>query len=263
MYRRDLFTLFALALLAGSPAVADDRYTLQDLMALDRQEGWEELLAHAKDIAPRDRDDAWEKLVEKAAIEHLGARLGRGEPDTAAADSDNLLKEHAFLKRSRPFLDARAKAGLAGARRCFDQRGGSSCVEYLEVFIRQDPQNAALAFDAGKLTRPFMNPVAGIAFYRAALERNPEPALRARICDDADVVEASGYAFGRPTTYETATAGRAVVFGACFDVMRPKIVEMLVKSSGSYTAANVCPGLAERKSLTRFQAAYCEDQLAK
>lgn len=258
-----LCALLASALLAGSPAMADDKYTFADLSALERQEGWEELLAHAKDIAPRERNEAWEELVETAAIAQLGARLARGEPEGASLEADHILKEHAFLKRSRAFLDARAKAGLAGALRCFEQRGAGSCVERLAVFVAQDPSNAQLAFDAGKLTRPYMNPVAGISFYEVALARKPKAGLRARICRDEDVIAAAAHALGQPVTYDSAKAGRAVAFGACFEHIRPNLVEMLVKSSGGYTAANACPGLAERKSLTRFQSAYCDDQLAK
>lgn len=60
--KKILFPLVAMA--SSFSAVAEERYSMEDLTALHKAQSWNELLYHANDIRPSKRDDAWQGLVQ-------------------------------------------------------------------------------------------------------------------------------------------------------------------------------------------------------
>lgn len=258
MVRTFLFPLVLLCIGSG-PAFAHP-YEMIDLRALEQQDCFEELLEHARDIAPRARDQEWQGLVSRAATQVVRGRALRGQEEQAATLADQMLALHPFLKRATPFLDARADVGLKAAESCMRAGEDSSCWDQLDLFVRTDPTHAPLAFRAGKLVRKFFRPTASMLFFHEALLRQPGAVLKKDICSDEVTIEAVRWSLGLPAGHRELKAAAVVGFEVCFEEMKAGLVDELVHSTlSSAVARHLCSGLIEKKMLTPFQMAYCQD----
>ena len=59
---------FAAALIIPQAASAEEKYTMDDLKALDQSSDWGELIVHLKDVRPSLRKAEWKVMAERAGI---------------------------------------------------------------------------------------------------------------------------------------------------------------------------------------------------
>lgn len=144
--------------------------SMDDLTALSSSGENEELLHHAKDIAPAKRDAKWKAMVEKAAIASLESIDVDGEPWRAAIEPEGLAKEFPHLRTSRAFMDKRAEVGLKSFPRCYQHSwSGASCNDRLIAFVKGDKGNVKLAVQAGDIMIREQFPYIAIRAYRIAV----------------------------------------------------------------------------------------------
>jgi hypothetical protein len=251
----------ALALIAV-PALGEPptKYTMEDLKALAESESWNELLEHVEDVRPSERKQPWRGLLEKAAAGSLDLLLQQKKAQEALAAADQHLIRFPTLKQSKPFMAKRADAGLSVYGDCLaDPQGSLRCVEELETFLRADPNEADLAFPAGKIVIDrghLWN--AGPRFFVRALA---DPARRKTGCADPSVIGSLLRSMGHPPDSDLSKAVSTIAFDYCWSELQPKLLEAFY-ASGGYESKNLCAGLEKKGAkLTPFQLAYCKDQL--
>ena len=154
----------------AATAGAGQKMTMADLKALAESGSHDELLDHAKDIAPGKRDATWKALVEKAAIEELdGIDVGT-QPWVATTEPDDLARQFPHLKASRAYMDKRAEVGVKGFAACYKRSwSGVNCTERLVAFVKADKGNAKLAVDAGNVMIREQFPYVAVRVYRFAI----------------------------------------------------------------------------------------------
>src|SRR5690349_11254437 len=95
------FFVLVVGLLAVSSSSLAYEATMEDLQALVKQEQWDELLAHAKDIAPSKRDAAWSSAVEAGAVGMLGAfDVDDASPLAVLDAAERLVRAYPSLRTS-------------------------------------------------------------------------------------------------------------------------------------------------------------------
>ncbi len=241
---------------ASSPSVwAHDAYTMDDLKALVEQESWQELLDHALDVSPSSRDETWRTYLESAAVGYLKAVEGTGNKDRAMTTSEELLVKHPILKRSRTYMEERARVGLEALKMCFRNRYSTAqCSERAEAFVLVDPTNRRLAFEAGKLIRLRGSRNVATRMFARAFE---DEAQRSG-CSDDQVVLAVAQVLGSAHHEPTLEAAKKVAFDYCWAALKAPLLEAFGDAGPRYLAAT-CPGFAQRDALTEFQLALCEE----
>lgn len=254
--------LCAVWVLTAPSALANEpnKYTMEDLRALGESQGWSELIEHAEDVRPSERKKEWQALLNRAAIGHIDSLLEQKRAQEAYGATEQLITRFVILKQSKPFMNKRGEAGLASLGECLaNAHSGVRCLEQLEAFTQVDPNNAELAFAAGKLVveRGRMYPPAAPYFARAFEDK----AVRAKGCKDPSVKSSVLRALGEPPEYANAKAASVVAFEQCYGLLSQPLLEAFYSSSG-YQARNLCAGLRKAK-LSAFQTAFCQDQLAK
>jgi hypothetical protein len=84
--------LFCVAGIIGSLVyAAEDKYTMEDLRLLDKQESYQEILDHMNDIRPTKRTEEWTALVNRAVTKTLERQLATGDAYTALLWSEKML----------------------------------------------------------------------------------------------------------------------------------------------------------------------------
>ncbi len=233
---------------------SDDKYTMEDLRALDQQNGFEEIVGHMYDIHPSQRTEVWKKVVTRAVVNAFDKELAGGDPYAALVWSEQTLQSMPSLKESKEFIGLRKKAIFAGAAQCYrDYYGGSECTESLRKAVLQSPVDSELAFKAGKMVRLHMNASAAVPFFIQALKPSPDSEL----CQDPDVFLAVESGMG--SSGEASEAATELGFSVCFNKLKSQLLEEFYSSSG-YALENYCAAFSQKKLLTAFQTAYCSDQ---
>jgi len=245
--------------LTASPALAEDKYTMEDLTALAEQENWSELLAHLGDIRPSMRKGVWNKLLSKAAIGHLDGIEKQGSGYMAVLTSDDFLLRFPKLKKSKEFMKKRAAVGMKGFKECFSNRyAATECLQQVLKFVEADAKNSDLAFEAAKMTRRY-NATTSLYLFNIATKSKKDRAAR---CKDSELVIAVQQGFGGSTSGKYIEGGRDVVFKNCWKQLKEVVLEQFYDGN-TYVALNVCSGLKKKKVLTAFQKAYCKDAATK
>lgn len=189
MTRTLIATLLCCAACAttGGPSFAS--YPLDELRALGAQAAWDELLQHAKDVAPSKRDEEWKRLVEQAAVGTLAAEAPESARDAEAAlaRAEQLLKAHPALKAAPAFLAARAELAVkAYAHTYANSRHSSSDDPWLQDvrrFVEKDAVTPGLAQRFAKdLVLQRLTASVAFPFYRLALARDG-----AKVCAEPEL----------------------------------------------------------------------------
>lgn len=173
--------------LFGTTAAGEGKAKLSmaDLQALGDSGSNDELLEHARDIAPAKRDAKWKALVEKAAIGALEGIDTTTAPWRATSEPDSLTKRFPHLKQSRPYMDKRAEVGVKGFASCYKRSwSGVNCTEKLVSFVKADAGNSKLAVDAGNVMIREQFPYVAVRVYRfAILDKKTPPTA----CGEAEL----------------------------------------------------------------------------
>lgn len=239
-----------------STARAHESYNMTDLKALMEQESWQELLEHALDVRPTRRSRLWRSYLETAAVGYVDAIRSTGDKNRALTTGEELIVKHPILKRSKKYMAARARIGLEALTDCFQNRYASvQCSERVEAFVKADPKNAKLAFEAGKLTRLRGSRYIAVRLFAMAFA---DKAQR-KGCSDEQVSLAILPVMGNADDAETVGAAKKVAFDYCWTAMKAPVLEEFANAGKRFLGAT-CPALMRRKALTKFQQALCEDQ---
>ncbi len=249
-------TLVAAAVtISAAPTKAQQPYTMDDLRAASQQESWQEILEHALDVRPSKRRGPWKQYLETAAIGHVTAVRDTGDLDRALKEAEELIVKHPLLKRSKKYMDTRARVGLEAFEQCYrDRSAGFSCSERLETFVNVDPTNDNLAFEAGKLSRLRGSDYVAARLFAIAFKK----ASRRSGCDDAQVKLAVKSVLSNARHEPTRAAARKVAFDYCWDQLQADLLDNFLNAGTGYLTAT-CPDLKSRKALSEFQLALCED----
>lgn len=251
----------ATAVLAATTAQAK-KNTMEDLKALAEQESWQELFNSLGDIAPAQRKAEWKGLLEKAAVGYLEALSGQEDQYAAFGLAKGILVQYPTLKKNADFMKKRGEVGLTALSKCFDNTWASAdCSLSVEEFVKVDPQNHALAFEAGKLLRLRGGPAVAVRLFKLAVGAKGSSK---EYCKEEQLALAVMWGLGSPAKDPPAVAAREVAFKGCFAELKPAILDEFAANGGrSYFAENTCKDLKSAKALTKFQLALCDDAQGK
>lgn len=257
-------TLLALSLSSPALAHGDKAYTMEDITALVENEGWQEILSHANDIAPRDRKDQWKKAVEAAGIGALeNAKMKN--PQEAFGAAYSLPDQFPTLKKSKRFMKLRSSVGVESMDECFKQRYGiGQCMKILDSFLAADPKNADAHLKAGKMVRLRTTPHASAApyFAKALRAQKDKKAVRS-YCADDDLRLAAISGLGQPSDWPQVKDANEIIFKHCYKELGDRAFEEFLEG-GTYVALNTCDQWKKKKrKLSAFQKAHCKDKKSK
>ncbi len=246
--------LLCASLLVPSAAFAAEKYTMEDLVALDEANDWGELIQHLEDVRPSKRKGKWKEMAERAAIGRIDEFVKRNEKQQAYAEAERIMMKVAVLKKSRKFLDKRAEVGLAMFQDCLNHRGGKPCVDGLDGLVNTDPKNEDLAFKAGKVVRLGYNASSALRFFNRTLKKNDKR------CTDGDVVLAVKSGLSEPPG-EGVKMATDIGFGRCSKAHEKALKAYFLDNAPSgYTFQNMCAPMKKAKRLSKFQKAVCDDK---
>jgi len=235
------------ALAAITPAVrADSELSMQDLVALDRQKQWSELLDSADRVKPGARTADWARLVTAAAtrvVEQIARASATGLRQAGSLVAIVPASEHkyAFLVTDAAYLDAKARslAGVVAACGREPIAGCGAVVAALSDGVARFPPGTAKAI--ALLLGDDLTPAEGVHFWALAADDDKDvcrhPLLGRSVVQALRSAQASA---------QVADAQRAAT--TCFAQLEQSLVEELVttKDTGKERPLylrNACPVL--------------------
>ncbi len=252
-FGRGFAALLCASMLVPAAAHADEKYTMEDLVALDESSDWGELIKHLEDVRPSKRKAQWKAMAERAAIGRVDEFVKRNEKQQAYAEAERILLEVTVLKKSRKFLDKRSEVGLTMFKDCLSHRGGKPCVDGLKGLVNTDPTNAKLAFEAGKAVRLGFNAGSALPFFAGTLKKNDKR------CSDGDVILSVKNGLAQPPGDWVGMAAD-IAFGRCAKAHKEATKKVFLSGSPTgYSFRNMCPLMKKAKRLSKFQKAVCDD----
>jgi hypothetical protein len=222
-------------------------YELADLKALDKDQGWRELVDHLNDIVPSKRDAEWKAIAERACAGVLDPSM----KDAAAAQRtldqiDELMKRFTWLKDSKVFLAKRAEVGLKALGWTFnDSRHSYSddpWLERLKDFVAADTVTPDIALRGAKLVASHLVAVMAFPLVRTAVAKGGKS-----VCKDPDVQKSL---LGALSEGVWKTESNEAIT-TCWDELKPLVLTEVLKPDATRTLQlKLCPALVERKGLT-------------
>lgn len=244
--------LLVLVLIAAKP------YTMNDLVALEKNAAWTEIVAHLDDIPPAKRDAEWTRILETAAVEYTAGLAKENDAFGAYSAVVELGRRYPNLMKVPAFTAKRAEVGLGTFASCFQRSwSGGECVDLLIGFVDADPKNEELAIKAAKLVRRNQFAYGAVPFFSRAVAASPT--TPAKVCLDEDLKLAVIAGLGLPPDYDNAKLSRTIAFESCWQALSDHIAGQFHKESkGSYYFTNTCEQLNAKKMLSKLQAKQCE-----
>lgn len=244
-----IFTLAAV-LLVSSPAFADKKYSMEDLRALAKAGSWIELADHLLDIAPAKRTEEWDKLVETTGIKILETDATKDDPLLQVSAADAFTKQFPKLKKSKAFMAARAKAGIAGFGRCYENRYSYKfCTEKFLPFVETDKGNYKMAVTAGEMVARGHHPIASLPFFDLAVTWAGTKVCKAERLDDAVT-----YSLALSPESDKVPRAQAIA-KKCFKALRKRLVKDYKEDSNTYYRNAICGLLKAKKALSKKELA--------
>jgi len=244
-----LLLLTTVALLAAAPALASDRYEMEDLEVLDRQGAWEELFEHLTDIRPSKRDAKWQGIAERACAAQLEAmEVNEKSADQVLATARSLMSRYPTLKQSKHFMARRAEAGLeAYLRLSRNRRGGEQreWVQQLKEFVLSDAVTPDLAQRAARKVQEQYIAVVAWPLWKVALDRG------ASLCKDPAFAKSLAETYLEGAWKDEVTP---LAEGKCWPQVKDAVAAEIEKSPYDPVLDRLCPVLKAKK----VKAARCE-----
>jgi len=255
---RVLGVCLALTFCVFKPAMAiQDRYTIDDLFALERSGSWSELWAHLLDIKPSRRDEEWERLGITVTQAKLDTPYPMDQPEQSFLFVLEALDRLPFLKDNAAFMASRTDIGLQRLHTCFQAGSPRTCRNNFLAFIAQAPKDHALAFAAGKIVRRKMSYTHAMAFFHHALQVSITP----NRCLDEDVWLALNASLElRDTQAESVRMAQDIAFGVCWDSLKKKLVDGVLGTPKRMQ--HTCQGLLDKQALTGVRLKKCKTALS-
>jgi hypothetical protein len=229
---------------------------IAELDALAAAQSWGEMYDRLTNVSPTARDGHWNGLVEQAALGELAQLTGPGGSSAERLSAiERYYPKFRSLGSSEKFLALRAKVGLEGFRRCFDE-GRKNCYDDLERFVRVPPVSTGLAIDAAHLSGRNMNRRASLTFFLAGLDAPGGEA----VCKDSELL---GYdlvfALQFPSNDRWATAARTVTERCWGEAVKTAVAAHISREVGeTYYLKNTCAILLQRGALTGLREKRCQ-----
>jgi hypothetical protein len=250
-----------LALLAGvaalsSVALADPpRYSLAELKALVAQRSYPEAVSHLSDISPAERKADWLAVAVDAASGYVGGLAG-DDLATKIWSIEAIDAQYPQLLTQPRYTKVRAEIGLRGYDACFARSEVlDACLEHATRFLDADASNTELAFKLAKVLRRSSNPDISVPFFKRAVAGKPSAAM----CKDDALQSAVLAGLGLPADHDRAADARAIASGACFDPLKPAILEALdAEVPGGPVHGNACALMKGRRALDATQTRSCD-----
>ena len=256
MHRYWIARLLITALLAipvSAIAHGNDRYSMDDLLALEKTESWRELWAHLLDIKPSRRNTIWRQLGTTVTQARLNAPYPIGQPERQFVFVVEALDQLPFLKDNPDFMRSRTDIGLRKLESCFQSGTPKACRNNFLAFIQQAPDDRDLAFAAGKIVRRKMSYAYAMAFFYHALNGAPTLAR----CDDEDVWLALSAALDlRNAKSEALRMAKDVGFGTCWENLQGKLIDSVTDTPKRMQ--HICSSLLEKKALKGVRLKKCQ-----
>lgn len=216
---------------------------MNDLSSLEKKSAWEEILAHAEDIAPAQRSAAWEKIVEKAATGWVESMATKSDAWTGLYGSQSLVKRYPFLTKSQAFMGKRADAAKIASEQCLrSSYRGQRCIDEMQDFLKTPNTSPDVGLEFGKITRRIMNHYVAVPFFKWAVEQKKD----ASYCADEDLKLATIAGLGLPPDYDDAGGARQLAGTLCWDALKDAVKKELVEHPEGYYRDNACSVLASK-----------------
>ncbi len=244
--------LAALLGLIASLSHGQEPATLSDLETLAERGAHLELLERAEEVPVSSRTEDWKNLVSTAAVVLLEGKAVTKDPFARALEADGLSRRHTFLAERQPFLRARDRAALAGARQCLKESDEQPCWKTLAAF--EPTLTPAGGLELGRLLRKN-----GATADRVAVLFARAAGKDAAVCQDADLQDVLIAALDGPFAGAPATAARTVAFTTCWTAFSDKLKKAM-KSASAYRLQNACKPMREKRALTTLQEDLCQDE---
>lgn len=246
-------TALLLSLCVGSFPLAASAatYEIADLKALDKDQGWRELVDHLNDILPSKRDAEWRAIAERACTGIIDAsELKDANAAQRVLDqTDELMKRYGWLKESKLFLARRNEVGLKAFGWTFSSSrhsaGEDAWLDKVSAFVNADAVTADLPLRGLKLVTSRLIPVAAFPLVKPTLARSGKGA-----CKDAELQAVLLGALS-----EGAWKAESAEFtNTCWEDLKPVITAEVLKPDVTRTVQlKLCPVLVDRKALNPEQ----------
>jgi hypothetical protein len=235
--------VLVLPLLACATAKPVPPYPLEDFQALERQQGWQELLGKLKEVAPSKRDATWEGFAERTAaavLEAIEVKEGYGA-EAAIVEADELMKQYPHLKSSKSFLEARAKVGIKAFKLSFSNYRhagyGDEWLTKIRDFVAKDTVTPDLPLRLAK-EAVLKRLVATQAFplYLMAFERSSTA-----VCADGELAGIINAVLESGSWLEEVGT---LVTKTCWEQLKTPVLERLAKRDDKHYLKHTCAVLA-------------------
>jgi hypothetical protein len=234
--------------LAAAAAAQPATLSVDDVVALQGQRHWVELLERAAEVPPPARTAAWREAVEAAARGVLEQHRAKGDAVAALDEMEAWVRRYPHVATSALVQDvARAQVGRAW-RQCLDTRAGAErCAARLSHWAGAGAAGARELAAAADDLSP--------AEWQARLQL-AESALRvdaARLpCDAPWLTDA----LTRQAGAEASSAATEGLLGHCGPLLGKQVLARLLDSKAGL--ARYCPALLRHASFGGVQRARCE-----
>lgn len=235
---------FAIALLLAAPAVAADRYEMEDLEALDRQGAFEELLEHLSDVRPSKRDAKWLGIAERTCAGVLAAtEVNERSAAQVLATAKGFLSRYPALKQSKVFMAKRAEVGLEafGHTSRNIRSGGEQVREWvgqLKEFVAADAVTPELAERAAKKVQAQYIAVMAWPLWKMALDRG------ANLCKVPEFQKALAESLIEGSWKEEVVP---LAEGKCWPEIKGAVTAEVDKTFNESVLDRLCPMLKAKK----------------
>lgn len=226
-------------------------YEIADLKALDKDQGWRELVDHLNDILPSKRDAEWRAIAERACtgVIDVSELKDANAAQRVLEQTDELMKRYGWLKDSKPFLARRNEVGLKAFGWTFSNSrhsaGEDAWLDKVIAFVNADAVTTDLPLRALKLVTSRLVPVVAFPLVKPAIARGGK-----NVCKDADL-----QAVLLNTLSEGSWKSEAVEFtNTCWEELKPAITAEVLKPDVTRTVQlKLCPVLVDKKALNAEQ----------
>jgi hypothetical protein len=239
-------------LIAVPASAGPTTLTMEDLKALERNGGFQELLLRARDIPPSQRDAAWKDLVANAATRHLPTLSNEGDPMRKTSLAVEWQREYPSLLESKPWLQTVRSLAPKELSDCFEQSfQGQRCTDTYAALV-EGTKDSGLAYAGGEVTTRKQAPHFGVTLYARGFELSPEPSR----CGEAALRRSTLAALHLPPEAPQARSAIILARTHCWGALKEDVTSGLAGAT-AYFARNACPLALEKKAVKGLVARRC------
>jgi hypothetical protein len=237
-----LLACFCAVTLFGISALAESKYSIQDLKALNAKGSWEEMVEHLEDIPPSKRDAEWSTLTENACANFMASlELNEKNSRMALFASDRILSRYPQLKQSKTFMAKRAEVLLKSFELSYGYSSHSSgndpWLDALKEFVKSDTLTVDLPQRAAQLVQKRLAAACAWPLWKTAIDRGSQ------VCQQAEFQNSILAAFEEGVWKDEIAE---VAKTKCWAELKTPLLTRLEKSEATSFPEAVCPVLKEK-----------------